>query len=673
MANPPKPWKAEYAKSGRSSCKTCKSPIDKEQLRLGKMVTATQFDGFMPMWNHAGCVFKKQNQIKSLDDVEGIDSLRWDDQKRIKSYVEGGASSGSTVATAVATTIADNECSIEVSQTSRATCRHCSQKILKGTVRVSTNAEGKGARGLLWHHVSCFITMSPSSSIEKVLGWDSLSPQDKEAVSALYKREKSKHIEGNQATSQGAKRKTAGSNNQKPKVLKVDLNNSSDRRPSKGNKVPDYDNSDTMELDNRLEMQSKLLWDIKDELKKEVSVAELREMLEANEQDSKGSEHDLRDCWSQKTKKPERLLPPSTSKSVIGHTSDSSQPSNDDKLEKLKVAIAGKSSADFEELKPKLEAAGVKFHMKIMKDTSCLIWSGEVNNDDPQIKKARRMKLPIVREDYLHGCIRKQKKLPFDSYKIGVASETSRSGVVTVKVKGRSAVHEASNLQETGHILEVGQSIYNTTLNMSDLSTGINSYYILQIIQQDNGSDCCVFRKWGRVGNDKIGGMKFEWMSKSDAIQQFKHVFLEKTGNPWEAWEQKINFQKQPGRFYPLDIDYGVKQAPKKNPSNLKSQLEPRLFELMKMLFNVETYRSAMLEFEINLSEMPLGKLSKENIQKGFAALTEIQNLICNTTYAPAVKESLIVDASNRFFTFIPSVHPHLIQHEDDIKAKVGF
>ncbi|XP_074589345.1 poly [ADP-ribose] polymerase 1 [Curcuma longa] len=739
MANPPKPWKAEYAKSGRSSCKTCKSPIAKEQLRLGKMVTATQFDGFMPMWNHAGCIFKKKNQIKSLDDVEGIDSLRWDDQNRIKSFVQVGDSCGSTVDTTVATTIADNDCSIEVSQTSRATCRHCSQKILKGTVRVSTKVEGKGARGLLWHHVSCFITMSPSSSIEKVSGWDSLSSQDKEAVSALCKRDKSKHIEGNQATSQGVKRKTAGTNNQKPKVLKIDLNNSSDRGPSKGNKAPDYDNSDTMKLDKKLEAQSKLLWHIKDELKKEVSVAELREMLKANEQDSTGSEHDLRDhcadgmlfgaldkcplcsgslhysggqyhcrgylsAWSkcsystrepvrlkemwkipkettneylikwyrsQKTKKPERFLPPSTSKSVIGHTSDSSQPSNDEQLEKLKVAIAGKFSGDIEELKPKLEAAGVKFHRKIMTDTSCLIWSGEVNNDDPQIKRARRMKLPIVREDYLHGCIRKQKKLPFDSYKIEVASETSRSGVVTVKVKGRSAVHEASDLQETGHILEDGQSIYNTTLNQSDLSTGINSYYILQIIQKDDGSDCYVFRKWGRVGNDKIGGIKLEQMSKSDAIRQFKHLFLEKTGNLWEAWEQKTNFQKQPGRFYPLDIDYGVKEAPKKNPSNLKSQLEPQLLELMKMLFNVETYRSAMLEFEINLSEMPLGNLSKENIKKGFAALTEILNLICNTTYAPAVKESLIVDASNRFFTLIPSIHPHLIQHEDDIKDKV--
>lgn len=56
------------------------------------------------------------------------------------------------------------------------------------------------------------------------------------------------------------------------------------------------------------------------------------------------------------------------------------------------------------------------------------------------------------------------------------------------------------------------------------------------------------------MGNEKIGGNKIEEMSKSDAISEFKRLFLEKTGNPWEAWEQKHNFQKQPGRFFPLDI-----------------------------------------------------------------------------------------------------------------------
>ena len=82
------------------------------------------------------------------------------------------------------------------------------------------------------------------------------------------------------------------------------------------------------------------------------------------------------------------------------------------------------------------------------------------------------MKLPIVREDYLVDSIRRQKKLPFDLYKIEAIGEAS--SMVTVKVKGRSAVHESSGLQDSGHILEDGKSIYNTTLSISDLSTGVN-------------------------------------------------------------------------------------------------------------------------------------------------------------------------------------------------------
>lgn len=62
-----------------------------------------------------------------------------------------------------------------------------------------------------------------------------------------------------------------------------------------------------------------------------------------------------------------------------------------------------------------------------------------------------------------------------------------------------------------------------------------------------------MFRKWGRVGNDKIGGKKLDEMPKGDAIREFRRLFFEKTGNPWDAWEQKT-IQKQPGRFFPLDI-----------------------------------------------------------------------------------------------------------------------
>lgn len=51
------------------------------------------------------------------------------------------------------------------------------------------------------------------------------------------------------------------------------------------------------DLEKKMETQSKELWDLKDDLKKHVTTTELREMLEANGQDSSGSEIDLRDRW----------------------------------------------------------------------------------------------------------------------------------------------------------------------------------------------------------------------------------------------------------------------------------------------------------------------------------------------------------------------------------------
>ncbi|KAJ1288363.1 hypothetical protein BS78_02G084100 [Paspalum vaginatum] len=730
MAAPPKAWKAEYAKSGRASCKSCRSPIAKDELRLGKMVQATQFDGFMPMWNHARCIFSKKNQIKSVDDVEGIDALRWDDQEKIRNYV-GSASASTSSAAAV-----PDKSTIEVAPSARTSCRRCSEKITKGTVRVSAKLEGQGSKGIPWYHANCFFELSPSAAVEKFSGWDTLSDEDKRAVLDLVKKDV-----GHNEQTKGSKRKKGENDTQSCKAAKIDGSTSEGTVQNKGKLVdPCGSNASSADIQQKLKEQSDTLWKLKDELKKHVSTAELRDMLEANEQDTSGPERHLLDrcadgmlfgalgpcpvcsnglyyyngqyqCggnvseWSkcaysttepvrikkkwqipdgtdneylmkwfksQKVKKPERVLPPMSPDKSGSKATQRSRLLSSEGLDKLRFSIVGQSKEVVEEWIQKLKLAGANFHARVAKDIDCLISCGELDNENAEVRKARRLKIPIVREEYIRECIRKNRMLPFDLYKVESTLESSKGGTVTVKVKGRSAVHESSGLQDTAHILEDGKSIYNTTLNMSDLARGVNSYYILQIIEEDNGSECYVFRKWGRVGSEQIGGQKLEEMSKSDAIQEFKRLFLEKTGNTWEAWERKTNFQKQPGRFYPLDIDYGVKQAPKrKDISEMKSSLAPQLLELMKMLFNVETYRSAMMEFEINMSEMPLGKLSKENIQKGFEALTEIQNLLKNTAdQALAVRESLIVAASNRFFTLIPSVHPHIIRDEDDLMSK---
>lgn len=301
MANPQKAWKAEYAKSARSSCKTCKSIIDKEILRLGKMVHAKQFDGFMPMWNHASCILKKANQIKFIDDVEGIESLRWEDQQRIRKYVEeggGGGDDGASVSGPPSAKAAKAmEYGIELSQTSRATCKSCSEKIMKGEVRISSKPDGQGPRGLAWHHANCFMDLYPSVQVDKLSGWESLAAPDQAVVHSLVKKvpstaktgiknEGKEDEELQQSSSKaGAKRRKDISGDQKSKVAKSEDVSTSRAASAKNDS----------ELDSKLESQSKELWALKDDLKKHVTTVELRALLEANSQISNGSELDLRD------------------------------------------------------------------------------------------------------------------------------------------------------------------------------------------------------------------------------------------------------------------------------------------------------------------------------------------------------------------------------------------
>lgn len=69
------------------------------------------------------------------------------------------------------------------------------------------------------------------------------------------------------------------------------------------------------------------------------------------------------------------------------------------------------------------------------------------------------------------------------------------------------------------------------------------------------------------------------------------------------------------------------------------------------MLFDVESMKRAMVEFELDLTKMPLGKLSKRQLEKAYGILNEAQQLV---TTASDVSKNQFVDVSNRFYTLIP-------------------
>jgi len=95
-------------------------------------------------------------------------------------------------------------------------------------------------------------------------------------------------------------------------------------------------------------------------------------------------------------------------------------------------------------------------------------------------------------------------------------------------------------------------------------------------------------------------------------------LFLEKTGNEWED-HRHGKLVKQAGKFYPVDVDYGSSSDSDAGGGNGlpslglsaigggRSRLDPRVQELIRVIFDVKEMQRVMLEMEIDTRKMPLG------------------------------------------------------------------
>lgn len=76
-------YQAEYAKSNRSTCRSCKSSISQGSLRIATLVQSNTFDGKMALWFHSSCFFKKAKVMQTAD-IKFFDGLKFEDQEKIR-------------------------------------------------------------------------------------------------------------------------------------------------------------------------------------------------------------------------------------------------------------------------------------------------------------------------------------------------------------------------------------------------------------------------------------------------------------------------------------------------------------------------------------------------------------------------------------------------------------
>ena len=241
---------------------------------------------------------------------------------------------------------------------------------------------------------------------------------------------------------------------------------------------------------------------------------------------------------------------------------------------------------------------------------------------------------------------------------------------VKMKLKGGGFVDPDSGLEDKAHVYKIGNALYSVVLGAVSIQDDVNSYYKLQVLEHDKKPKYYVFRSWGRVGTT-IGGNKVEnFYEKADAVREFERLYEEKTGN---RWSKRHEFKKVAGRFYPLEMDYGQDndQIKKLSVAESKSKLAKPIQELVSTIFDIESMKKALVEFEIDLTKMPLGKLSKKQIETAYTILTEAQDMIKNEDGT----DTKFLDASNRFFTLIPHdfgmKKPPILNNPDIVKNKI--
>ncbi|XP_031626910.1 poly [ADP-ribose] polymerase-like [Contarinia nasturtii] len=285
-----------------------------------------------------------------------------------------------------------------------------------------------------------------------------------------------------------------------------------------------------------------------------------------------------------------------------------------------------------------------------------------------QMKEAKRLKIQVVSEDFLTA-INTTDPILFiisesicdwggDPYaripqKDLIRKDTefytkSLPEKVTYKWKDdRVPVDPDVGLEDVAHvycqILNRRMVKFSVILGVVDIENNRNTYYRMQLLESTKCDSYWLFESWGRISTT-IGSKKLTTCRRDEAIERFKFVYKEKTGNNFG----NLRFLKRPGKFYHLDIEFSPN---KQTLSNLiPSTLSMPVFQLMQMLFDLNKMESMMVSCHLDLKQMPLGKISAKQIRSAMTVLKDISRLISRngSTYAD------LRDASNKFYTMVP-------------------
>ncbi|XP_020550285.1 poly [ADP-ribose] polymerase 2 isoform X1 [Sesamum indicum] len=243
-----------------------------------------------------------------------------------------------------------------------------------------------------------------------------------------------------------------------------------------------------------------------------------------------------------------------------------------------------------------------------------------------------------------------------DKDQVSSAEEENEEKIVTATKKGSAVLDKwlPDHIKAQYHVLQVGNEIYDAMLNQTNLGENNNKFFVIQVLESDDGGKFMVYNRWGRVGVKGQDYLNGPYTSQQAAISEFEKKFYAKTKN---HWSNRNEFVFRPKSYTWLEMDYSeTKNDPavqEKRQSTVRlepqeSKLEARIAKFISLICNMSMMRQQMMEIGYNAEKLPLGKLSKSTILKGYDVLKRIADVI-----GQADKNTL-KQLSGEFYSVIP-------------------
>ncbi|PTB42461.1 hypothetical protein M441DRAFT_57206 [Trichoderma asperellum CBS 433.97] len=213
--------------------------------------------------------------------------------------------------------------------------------------------------------------------------------------------------------------------------------------------------------------------------------------------------------------------------------------------------------------------------------------------------------------------------------------------------------------------------IYDASLNQTNASHNNNKFYRIQVLVEPKSKSYKTWTRWGRVGETGQSALLGNG-TVADALKNFEKKFKDKSGL---AWDNRGDNPK-PGKYAFVERSYnpdsddeddadddadgkGVKKEEGDEIKIADCTLQPEVKSLMELIFNQQYFQATMTALNYDANKLPLGKLSKTTITRGFQQLKDLAALIDDSTIARDKYGMTMADATEMLSNMYYSIIPH--------------